>query len=172
MCARQSCCRFVRTRIPRFARWRWIDWRDSVKATELEEVLPHMVIPGLPHAGKCVGSAVEDGTTRNGADHANLGQCESPVGAVMWACLAADANAAVDIPLRATLEHPHPLARLQRCAVWMNLGETDVTLFERRLEDDDAEVQAGGGAAYAGDASKTPTGTLSARNCLDRMRVR
>lgn len=114
----------------------------QIKATELEEVLPHMVIPGLPHA---LESACEllDRTGRRG--QALIGRIlsdnESPVGAVKWACQSLMRTGGRRAPLRATLLHPHPLARLAALRALDELGETDVTLFERLVEDEDAEVR-------------------------------
>lgn len=113
------------------------------KATELEEVLPHMVIPGLPHALESTWDLLERTGKRAAALTGRiLTDSESPVGAVLWACHHVHSNGGRRGPVRTALLHPHPLARLAAVRCLDELGETDVALFERRLADDDAEVRA------------------------------
>ncbi len=114
----------------------------QIKATEMDEVLPHMAIPGLPHA---LESACELLSRSGRRAHSLIGRIlsdtESPVGAVQWACQTLVRTGGRRAPLRATLLHPHPLARLAALRALDEMGESDVTLFERLIEDEDADVR-------------------------------
>lgn len=113
------------------------------RATELEEVLPFLQIPGLPHALESTWDLLSrTGRRAMALTTRILSDAESPVGAVMWACHKLLHNGGRRNPVRAALEHPHPLARHAAVRCLDELGETDTTLFDKRLEDDDAEVRA------------------------------
>ncbi len=111
--------------------------------TELEQVCQHMAIPGLPHALESAWALLERTGKRASALIGRiLSDHESPVGAVGWACHSVQNHGGRRSSLRAALLHPHPLARLAVVRCLDELGEADVVLFERQLEDDDAEVRA------------------------------
>ncbi len=113
------------------------------KATELEEVLPHMAIPGLPHALESTWELLDRTGKRAAALTGRiLGDSNAPVGAVLWACHHILSHGGRRAPVKVGLLHHHPLARLAALRCLDELGEPDVSLFERRLEDDDAEVRA------------------------------
>lgn len=112
------------------------------KTTELEEVLPHMTIPGQPHALESAAELLDRmGKRASSLSSRILGDHEAPVGAVIWACSYLQRHGGRRAPLRVTLQHPHPVARLSAVRCLDELGETDVTLFERLVEDEDAEVR-------------------------------
>ena len=112
------------------------------KTTELEEVLPHMVIPGLPHALESA-AEVLDRTGKRAATLTSriLHDHDSPVGAVLWACRYLQRHGGKRSVVRLALQHPHPVARLAAVRCLDELGETEVTIFERLVEDEDAEVR-------------------------------
>jgi aryl-alcohol dehydrogenase-like predicted oxidoreductase/HEAT repeat protein len=113
------------------------------RATELEEVLPFLQIPGLPHALESTWELLsKTGRRAMALTTRILSDAESPVGAVMWACHKLLHSGGRRNPVRAALEHPHPLARHAAVRCLDELGETDTTLFDKRLDDDDAEVRA------------------------------
>ncbi len=130
----------------------------QIKATELEEVLPHMVIPGLPHALESACELLSRSGRRAQSLVARiLSDNDTPVGAVQWACQTLVRTGGRRAPLRSTLLHPHPLARLLALRALDEMGETDVTLFERLIEDEDAEVR---GAAMQAVVVRVPDADL------------
>lgn len=113
------------------------------RANELEEVLPFLQIPGLPHALDSTWELLSRAGRRATALITRiLNAPEAPVGAVMWACHKLLHDGGRRNPVRAALTHPHPLARQTAVRCLDELGETDTTLFDARLEDEDAEVRA------------------------------
>ncbi len=113
------------------------------RANELEEVLPFLQVPGLPHALESTWELLSKTGRRAVSLIARvLSDPEAPIGAVMWACHKLLHSGGRRNPVRAALDHPHPLARHAAVRCLDELGETDTTLFDKRLDDEDAEVRA------------------------------
>ena len=109
---------------------------------ELEAVLPHMAIPGLPHALEAATKLLSLSIRRQPALVKRiLGDIDAPVGAVVWACETVRQTNASRTPVLGGLFHKHPVCRLHAVRCLDELGETDATLFERMVEDEDSDVR-------------------------------
>lgn len=114
----------------------------NIREAELEALLPYLALPGPPHALEATIDLLSRLGKRSFALCGRvLGDPDSPVGAVLWACRTLAQQGLGRPWVKGALLHKHPVARL--CAVYTldQLGETDPAVFERLAEDEDSEVR-------------------------------